>query len=71
MAARTRGQRLQVMLTQLELSKVDDWRFIQRMPRRAAAVRALLKLGLASEGIDIAPSASRSEDFPVANGTEE
>ena len=68
MAARTRGQRLQVMLTALELSKVDDWRFIQRMPSRAAAVRALLKLGLASEG---APSASRSEDFPVANGTEE
>jgi hypothetical protein len=39
MAARTRGQRLQVMLTALELSKVDDWRFIQRMPSRAAAVR--------------------------------
>jgi hypothetical protein len=71
MAARTRGQRLQVMLTSLERSKVDDWRFIQRMPSRAAAVRALLELGLASEGIDIAPSASRSEDIPVAKGTEE
>jgi hypothetical protein len=34
------------MLTALELSKVDDWRFIQRMPSRAAAVRALLKLGV-------------------------
>jgi hypothetical protein len=62
MAARTRGQRLQVMLTPLELSKVDDWRFIQRMPSRAAAVRALLKLGLASQGI-IAPFASGSQDF--------
>ena len=62
MAARTRGQRLQVMLTVIELSKVDDWRFIQRMPSRAAAVRALLKLGLASQGI-IVPFASGSQDF--------
>ena len=68
MAARTRGQRLQVMLTALELSKVDDWRFIQRMPSRAAAVR-LCRGPL--RAFDIAPSASRSEDFPVANGTEE
>jgi hypothetical protein len=61
MAARTRGQRLQVMLTPLELSKVDDWRFIQRMPSRAAAIRALLKLGLVSQGI-IVPFASGSQD---------
>jgi len=52
MAAHRRGQRLQVMVTALELRKLDDWRFIQRAPSRAAAVRALLKLGLASEGID-------------------
>jgi len=50
------------MLTPLELSKVDDWRFIQRMPSRAAAVRALLRLGLASQGI-VVPFASGSQDF--------
>jgi len=50
------------MLTPLELSKVDDWRFIQRMPSRAAAVRALLKLGLASQGI-VVSFASGSQDF--------
>jgi hypothetical protein len=63
MAASTRRQRLKVTLTPLERSKLEDWRFIQRMPSRAAAVRALLKLGLASEGIDITPSTSRSQDF--------
>jgi hypothetical protein len=62
---------VKVALTPLDLRKLDDWRLLQRMPSRAAAVRALLRLGLASEVIDIAPSASRSEDFPVANGTEE
>jgi len=60
--AATRRQRLQIMLTRLELSKVDDWRFIQRMPSRAAAVRALLRLGLASQGI-VVPLASGSQDF--------
>jgi hypothetical protein len=62
MAARTREQRLQVMLTPQELSEIDDWRFMQRMPSRSAALRALLKLGLASQSI-IAPFASGSQDF--------
>ena len=48
----TRGQRLQIMLTPQELRKIDDWRFMRRMPSRAAAVRALLKLGLSSMEVD-------------------
>jgi hypothetical protein len=43
-----RGERLQIMLSPEELSAVDDFRFKHRMPTRAAAVRELLKLGLAS-----------------------
>jgi len=43
-----RGERLQIMLSPEELSVVDDFRFQHRMPTRAAAVRELLKLGLAS-----------------------
>lgn len=43
-----RGERLQIMLSPEELSVVDDFRFQQRMPTRAAAVRELLKLGLTS-----------------------
>lgn len=41
-----RLQRLQVMLTDAELEEIDNWRFENRMPTRAAAVRELLRLGL-------------------------
>lgn len=43
-----RGERLQIMLSPEELAVVDDFRFRHRMPTRAAAVRELLRLGLAS-----------------------
>ena len=46
----TRGERLQIMLAPEELEAVDNFRFKQRMPSRAAAVRELLRLGLASVG---------------------
>ena len=46
----TRGERLQIMLTREELEALDNWRFARRMPSRAAAVRELLKRGLAAEG---------------------
>ena len=46
MASDVRGERLQVMLAPEELAAVDDFRFQNRMPTRAAAVRELLKLGL-------------------------
>ena len=48
----TRGERLQIMLAPEELAALDDYRFKHRMPSRAAAVRDLLRLGLASVGID-------------------
>lgn len=44
------GQRLQIMLTPRELRIVDSWRFARRMPSRAAAIRELLKRGIAAEG---------------------
>ena len=50
----TREQRLQIMLTEEELAAIDDWRFDRRMPTRAAAVRELLKRGLAAEGFQSA-----------------
>ena len=50
--AEMRGERLQVMLSPEELVALDDFRFRHRMPTRAAAVRELLKLGLAATGID-------------------
>ena len=45
-----RDERLQVMLSPEELTALDDFRFKHRMPTRAAAVRELLKLGLAAHG---------------------
>ena len=50
MQTELRAERLQVMLSPEELSLIDDFRFKNRMPTRAAAVRELLKLGLAAQG---------------------
>ena len=60
-----REQRLQIMLTEEELAAIDDWRFACRMPTRAAAVRELLKRGLAAEGFASAGVGARSQDFGV------
>lgn len=65
----TRAERLQIMLTPEELAALDDWRFKTRMPSRAAAVRELLKRGLAAEGFSLADGGQKSEDFGVTHGT--
>jgi hypothetical protein len=64
----TRGERLQIMLTQEELSALDDWRFERRMPSRAAAVRELLKRGLNADGFNVADAGAKSQDFGVTHG---
>lgn len=61
----SRGERLQIMLTDGELKAVDDWRFTKRMPSRASAVRELLKRGLAAEGFLSANQGRHSKDFGV------
>ena len=61
----TRGERLQIMLTESEQAAVDDWRFAKRMPSRAAALRELLKRGLAAEGFATAKNGSKSKDYGV------
>ena len=66
---RTRGERLQIMLSPDELGLVDDFRFKRRMPSRAAAVRELFKRGLAAEGFIAAPNGSKSSDFGVGSKT--
>ena len=35
----TRGERMQIMLSPEDLAAADDFRFKQRMPSRAAALR--------------------------------
>ena len=41
-----RGERLQIIFTPEELTALDDWRFANRMPTRAAAIRELMKRGM-------------------------
>jgi hypothetical protein len=65
----TRGERLQLMLTPDELTVLDSFRFNKRMPSRAAAVRELLKRGLAAEGFDEAAFGSKSSDYGVTGST--
>lgn len=60
-----RGERLQIMLAPDELSAVDDFRFKNRMPSRAAAVRELFRLGLASAGLTQETAGKKSADFGV------
>lgn len=60
-----RGERLQIMLTRDELTALDDWRFGKRMPSRAAAIRELLRRGLASEGFTLADGDAKSKSFGV------
>ena len=61
----TRGERLQIMLTHAELRIVDTWRFANRMPSRAAAIRELLKRGMVAEGFEEAQDGQKSKHFSV------
>jgi len=64
-----REERLQIMLTASELEALDTWRFTAHMPSRAAAIRELLRRGLAGEGFSLADPARRSGDFGVTSKT--
>jgi hypothetical protein len=58
-----RVERLQIMLTASEQAAIDDWRFARQMPSRAAAIRELLKRGLAADGFKTADRGTKSKDF--------
>jgi hypothetical protein len=63
-----REERLQIMLSDEELNAVDNWRFDKRMPSRAAAIRELLRRGLAAEGFMAFEGRTKSKDFGVVDG---
>ena len=62
---RDRDERLQIMLSDEELTALDDWRFAMRMPSRAAAIRELLRRGLADVETKAAANGRKSKDFGV------
>lgn len=65
-----RGERLQIMLSEAELEALETWRFEKRMPSRAAAVRELLRRGLAAEGFLTAERGTKSKDFGLLEADE-
>jgi hypothetical protein len=67
MPERQRPERLQIMLDAEELRALDDWRFAQRMPSRASAIRELLKRGLAVECVDLETAGKLSASFGVTD----
>lgn len=68
----SRETRLQIMLSDEELAAIDDWRFEQRMPSRAAAIRRLLNIALSAEKKDVGSSKPRrSQDYGVMNAPDE
>jgi hypothetical protein len=60
-----REERLQIMLSPEELRAVDNFRFEHRMPSRAAAVRELLRYGIAAVGAVLENAGVRSGDYGV------
>jgi hypothetical protein len=59
-----RGERIQMMLSEAELAAIDDFRFGQRMPSRAAALREIMRRGLSVVG-RVATDGVQSADFGV------
>jgi hypothetical protein len=66
---RSRGERLQIMLSGDELELLDEFRFKKHMPSRASAIRELLKRGLAAEGFATAAQGAKSSEFGVSGKT--
>jgi hypothetical protein len=60
-----RVERLQLMLAPEELKAVDGWRFERRMPSRAAAIRELLRRGLADRDRSSAEPGAKSSSYGV------
>ena len=60
-----RVERLQIMLAPQELKAVDEWRFTRRMPSRAAAIRELLRRGLADQDRSSAEPGAKSSSYGV------
>lgn len=62
-----RGERLQIMLDSVELQAIEDFRYTNRMPSRAAAVRELLRRGLTATGYHLPHDGAGSTTFSVIN----
>jgi hypothetical protein len=66
-----RKEHLQILLFPDELAAIDDFRFIHRMPSRAAAVRELLRQGIGAVGRVVENAGVKSRDYSVLKASEE
>jgi hypothetical protein len=66
-----REERLQIMLSPHELEAVDNFRFVHRMPSRAAAIRELLRQALAATGAVVENAGVKSRDYGVLKAPKE
>ena len=62
-----RTEKLQLMLDLEELKAIDDWRFENRLPSRAAAIRELIRRGLISNEFEEPPIDAPSGEFRVVD----
>jgi len=60
-----RTEKLQLMLSDEELRAIDDWRFENRVPTRAAAIRELLRRGLSSREVGGPEPKASTRDYSV------
>lgn len=59
-----RTERIQIQLTEDELSSLDGWRFKNQIPSRAAAIRELMRMGLSGTEVrDPADGRKKSGDY--------
>lgn len=66
-----RTEKLQIMLSDEELSAIDDWRFEFRLPSRAAAIRELITRGLNSREFPSPATDKSSGEFSVVDNHDE
>lgn len=62
-----RTEKVQVMLDDGELRAIDDWRFENRIPTRAAAIRELLRRGLLNKQFESPRGDLSTREFRVTD----
>ncbi|MEX1181040.1 MAG: hypothetical protein WEB63_09560 [Cucumibacter sp.] len=63
--ASKRTEKLQIMLSDEELDAIENWRYLYRLPSRAAAIRDLIRRGISNAVLPNPPSDRSSGEFGV------
>ncbi|MGR8947452.1 MAG: hypothetical protein ACU84Q_05355 [Gammaproteobacteria bacterium] len=66
-----RTEKLQLMIDEDELQAIDDWRFENRLPSRAAAIRELIRRGLNAPQFNAPETDATSREFGILDGPSE